>query len=118
MINEIRWLYIIELHRKGSGNIANSARYNLILGIAYFYSSRRFVAISAFKTAIVLKAEFPVEQQDMLMFFELTARHSIGMIDDQTFRERSLELENDNSVGAQSGFYLISVPLGLELWTR
>lgn len=99
LINEGKWREILFVHKKASGNVAASALYNLILGIANYYGGSRWDAISFLKTASKLKLELDEEMQMQLQYFDTVVKYSIGLIDDEEYNNKMLNLENSETVG-------------------
>lgn len=99
IINEGKWKEIIFVHKKASGNIASSAKYNLVLGIANYYSGNLIEALSFFKTASQLKTELTKDLKNHLRFFETTVKYSIGLLSDNDYNKKMQELENTENVG-------------------
>lgn len=99
LINEGRWNEILAAHKNATGNIATSARYNLILGIANYYGGSRWNAISFLKNASSLKAELNEEMQMQLQYFDNVVKYSIENIDEIEYNKNILELEKSETVG-------------------
>jgi hypothetical protein len=99
IINEGKWKEVIFLHKKGSGNLASTSKYNLVLGIANYYSGNLIEALSFFRTAINLKTELTEDLKNHLLFFETTVKYSIGLITDEEYEKKMQQLENADNVG-------------------
>ncbi len=99
LINEGKWKEIFLVHKKASGNVASSALYNLILGIANYYGGSRWDAISFLKAASMLKSELDKEMQMHLEYFDTVVKYSIGLINDDEYGNKMLNLENSDNIG-------------------
>lgn len=99
LINESKWKDIILVHKKASGNIASTAKYNLVLGIANYYSGNLIEALSFFNSASKLKTELTQDLNNHLLFFKITVKYSIGLLSDNDYNKKMQELENTNNVG-------------------
>lgn len=94
-----RWTEIIKMHGQATGAVANTAKYNLILGIANYHTGNLFESMSFFKNATKLKAELTPLLQNHLLFFDITARYSVGMLTEENYLLKMSELENHPSIG-------------------
>jgi hypothetical protein len=99
LINEGKWSEILLVHQKASGNVSISARYNLILGIANYYSGNRWDSISFLKKAGNIKSELDEEMQMHLSYFDTTVRYACGLITDEEYHKRILHLEKSETIG-------------------
>lgn len=97
IINEGNWKKIIFLHKKASGTIASTSKYNLVLGIANYYSGNLLEALSFFKTAINLKTR--LKTCKIIFFFEISVKFSIGLITVDEYEKRMQKLQNTDNVG-------------------
>ncbi|MDP1814569.1 MAG: DUF4365 domain-containing protein [Leadbetterella sp.] len=99
MINEGKWKDLIYVHKKASGNVASTSKYNLVLGIANYYCGNLMDALSFFKTATNLKSELTVDFTNHLLFFETTVKYSIGLISYEEYDRKMQQLESADNVG-------------------
>jgi hypothetical protein len=99
LVNEGRWNEILSLHRNASGNIATSAVYNLILGVANYYGGNRWQAISFLKSAHKLKSELDEELQMQLSFFDTLVKFSVGLINSEEYNKCLVNLEASPILG-------------------
>lgn len=99
IINEGKWKEVIYVHKKASGNVAISSKYNLILGIANYYSGNLMEALSFYRAATNLKSELSEDLRNHLLFFETTVKYSIGLITDEEYHKKMQQLENADNVG-------------------
>ncbi len=99
LINEARWKDVIALHKNGSQSIASTAKYNLLLGMAYYYNGNHVDALSFLKSAQRLRAELPADLSIHLEYFLISVRHSLGLATDQDYMKKIDELEGTDSVG-------------------
>jgi hypothetical protein len=99
LINEARWSEILEAHKSASGSVASSGMYNLILGIANYYSGNYSEALSFLKVANSLKDELAPDFNNHLSFFRSTVRYSMGLISNADYTDQIAELEDADNVG-------------------
>lgn len=99
LINEGRWREILSVHQKATGNVATTALYNLILGIANYYGGSRWDALSFLKKANNLKSELDEEVQMHLEYFDVTVRYSSGLISEEDYEGRINKIEKSKRVG-------------------
>lgn len=98
-INEGDWKTIISLHKGASGNVATTAKYNLIVGVAYYYNAKNLEALQHFKAALRLKSELSEELLYHLRYFEIAAKYSIGIISEDEYERTLDELEDKTNIG-------------------
>lgn len=99
IINEGKWKDIIFVHKNASGNVASTSKYNLVLGIANYYSGNLMDALSFFRTAMNLKSELTVDLTNHLIFFDTTVKYSIGLISYEEYERKMQQLESVDNVG-------------------
>jgi hypothetical protein len=99
LINEARWSEIITLHKRASGNVASSAKYNLVLGIAFYYNSHLIESLSFLNAASKQISELPDDLKKHLAFFENTVKYSIGILSQNQYSNKLQELEEDENIG-------------------
>ena len=99
LINEGKWREVILVHKNATGNVATSALYNLVLGIANYYNGNRSDAMTFFKAANRLKAELSEELRTHLTYFDMTVKYSIGIINQDDYNKKMKELENTDAIG-------------------
>lgn len=99
IINEGKWKDLISVHKKASGHIASTSKYNLVLGIANYYSGNLMDALSFFRTATNLKSELTVDLTNHLLFFNTTVKYLIGLISYEEYNRKMQHLESANNVG-------------------
>lgn len=120
LINEGKWKEVILVHKNGSGNIATTSKYNLILGVANYYSGNLIDSLSFFKSASKLRAELSQEFANHLAYFYTSVKSSLGLISDSEYQKQMDQLEDSDNVGlyiklekAKSNYYN-SLDKGLE----
>ena len=99
LINEGKWGQILAIHHKATGNVANTALYNLILGIANYYGGSRWEALSFLKKAYNLKSELDDELQMHLSYFDITVRYSSELISEEEYEKRIAKIEKSETLG-------------------
>lgn len=100
LINEGRWAEILNLHNKASGTIANTAKYNLIIGIAYYNSSELYSALKHFKKALSQTEALDVSLQNHLKYFTLSSKYILGIIEEPEFQKDIQILDRDPNLNS------------------
>lgn len=99
LINEGKWKEVILVHKKGSGNIASTSKYNLVLGVANYYNGNLIEALSFLKSAAKLQSELTAELANHLAYFYTSVKSSLGLITDSEYQKRMDELEGSDNIG-------------------
>lgn len=99
LINKGKWREILSVNQKATGNVATTALYNLILGIANYYAGGRWEALSFLKKANNLKSELNEEMQIHLAYFDITIRYSSELIDEEEYTKRISKIEKSETIG-------------------
>lgn len=98
LINEGKWKEVIIVHKNGSGNIATTSKYNLVLGVAYYYRGNLIDALSFFKAATKLKTELSAELENYLAYFYASTKNSLGLISNAAYQSQMNLLEDSDNV--------------------
>ncbi|WP_187270234.1 DUF4365 domain-containing protein [Pontibacter qinzhouensis] len=99
LINEGRWKDIIHVHQEASGNIGTTAKYNLVLGMANYYSGNLLSALSFFKHARLNSNQLPDYLIKYLTFFDTTVKYTLGMMRQEGYEQVIQTLEGDDELG-------------------
>lgn len=99
LINEGKWKEVIFVHKNGSGNIATTSKYNLVLGVAFYYSGDLIESLSFLKSATKLKSELSPELESHLAYFYAGTRNSLGLISETEYQNQMNLLEDSDNVG-------------------
>lgn len=99
LINEGKWNEILIVHKKASGNVASTAKYNLVLGIANYYYGHYFDALSYFKKANKLVSELSKELANHLYYFDTILKYSLNLISQDEYNVEMRKLEADKNIG-------------------
>ncbi|WP_035108569.1 DUF4365 domain-containing protein [Flavobacterium denitrificans] len=99
LINKAKWKSIIAYHKKASGNVASSALYNLILGMAHYYDGNMFDALKYFKDADRVKGELSIDMNNHLQYFYAAVRYFFGIILEDEFNKIMDRLEAEMNIG-------------------
>jgi len=98
LINEGRWKEILFVHKRASQNIASTATYNLILGLANYYTGNLLDALNFFKYANKLKDELSDELKCHLSYFDTSIKFYMGMISVEEYNNKITEIEKDPNI--------------------
>lgn len=113
IINGARSIDIIKIHERGSQQIATTAKYNMVVGIAYYYTGELIKSLSFIKTAIKLKSELTAELLEHLLLFDITLRFALGMISKEEYDTQLSALTNSDHIR-----YYIQIQKEIELYLR
>ncbi len=80
LINEARWTEVLSLHDCASQQVATTAKYNLVLGIANYYSGKLIDALRFLKSANQKSSELSDELSEHLKLLDTIVRYSLGII--------------------------------------
>jgi hypothetical protein len=90
IINESGWNDVLCLHLSGSQSIATTGKYNLVIGVAYYYSGDLFKALTHFRAAFNLQSELSVDLTEHLILYDTSTRFALGLISKDDY-EKKLE---------------------------
>lgn len=99
LIHQARWKDIITLHKKGSQTVASTGMYNLLLGIAYYYSGNMVDALSFLKSAQKMKADLLPEFVNLVEYFLISTKQSLGLSSNNEYKEKMDELQDADMLG-------------------
>lgn len=99
LINDGRWKDIIHVHQQASGGIATTAKYNLVLGMAHYYSGNFLNALTFFKHARLNSAPLPDYLTKYLTLFDTTVKYALGMVKKEGYEKVIQALEGDDELG-------------------
>ena len=99
LINEGRSKDLVLLSLKVSSNITSSL-YNAIVGIAYYYTSNLFDAISSFQKALRDKNVLSKELLEHIYFYDAITKYSIGYINQQEYFKILESLVGSKDIGS------------------
>lgn len=99
LINETQWKAIIAVHKNASPAVASTAKYNLVLGIAYYYHGEVLTALGFFKEARKCREELLPELREHLDYFEKSTRYALGLMSGETYTAQTAALEHTGSLG-------------------
>lgn len=88
MINESGWSDILRLHQSASQSIATTGKYNLVIGIAFYYSGDLFKALTYFKAAFNLESDLSVDLTEHLALYDTSTRYSLGLISKEEYQNK------------------------------
>lgn len=80
LINQSNWNKVIELHSKTTQSCKLSAKYNTIIGLAYYYKSDYLTSLKYLKDAMNYKQNLVIELQNHLIFIISSVKLLLFMI--------------------------------------
>lgn len=99
LVNKAQWKSVIAYHKRGSGNVAATSLYNLILGLAHYYDGNMYDSLKFLKDAERKKNDLSPDMKNHLMYFYAAVRYFFGMITEAGFEEIMSKLESEQSIG-------------------
>ena len=98
LINEGEWKQVLSIHKRASQNIATTAKYNFIIGLAHYYTGNLLDALNFFKYANKLKDELSDELKSHLSYFDTSIKFYMGMISVEEFENKITVIEKDSNI--------------------
>ncbi|NHN27267.1 DUF4365 domain-containing protein [Flavobacterium jejuense] len=98
LINQSNWNKVIELHSKTLHSSTFSAKYNMIVGLAYYYKSDYLTSLKYLKNAIREKANLVIELQNHLIFIISSIKLLLLMITKEEYDSTISNLEPDKHI--------------------
>lgn len=99
LVNNSKWKSVIVYHKKGSGNVAATPLYNLILGLAHYYDGNMYDSLKFLKDAERKKDDLSPDMKNHLIYFYAAVRYFFGMITEAGFEEIMSKLETEQNIG-------------------
>jgi hypothetical protein len=96
LINELRSAEVVKMHEKGSQQIATTAKYNMAVGIAYYYIGELVKSLDFIKAAIKRKEELSNDLLEHLMLFDISVRFALGLISKGDHNQRLSTLNSNH----------------------
>jgi hypothetical protein len=113
IINEARSIDVIKIHERGSQQIATTAKYNMVVGIAYYYTGELIKSLNFIKSAMKLKTALTPELLEHLQLFDITVRFALGMILKDEYESRLSTLASSDHIR-----YYVLIQKEKELYLR
>jgi hypothetical protein len=99
LVNEGQWTKIITVHKRASGSMATTAKYNLILGIANYYSANYLDALSFLRKASKNTEDLSKDLIEHGKYFQIVTEFTLGMISHDEYKQKIEPLESTDNVG-------------------
>lgn len=93
IINEGRSKEVVSLNEKVSNDIKSSL-YNLIVGIACYYTSNFYDALAHFRKSRKFKTELSQDYKQSLEYFDGVVKFSLGLLSEKDYKEKINQLKN------------------------
>lgn len=98
LINQSNWNTVIELHNKTIHSSRFSAKYNMIVGLAYYYKSDYLTSLKYLKDGIRDKENLVIELQNHLIFIMSSIKLLLFMIDKNEYDDIISKLPTDEHI--------------------
>lgn len=98
LINQSNWNKVIELHNKTIHNRKFSAKYNMIVGLAYYYTSDYLTSLKYLKDAIRDKQSLEIELQNHLIFIISSIKLLLFMITKEEYEKIISTIKPDKHI--------------------
>ncbi len=98
LIDEFRWSDVIKLHRMSTSIRDRSARYNLILGVSFYYAGEYFRAIVFFKEAFKQIDSLGEDFKEYLLFFYYGLQRVLNMVSEDEYQQLTGSFSKNSNV--------------------
>lgn len=98
LINQSNWNKVIELHSKTNQSCKFSAKYNMIVGLAYYYKSDYLTSLKYLKDAMRDKENLVIELQNHLVFIISSIKLLLFMITKEEYEKIISTIEPDKHI--------------------
>lgn len=98
IINQSDWSKVIDLHLKTSHSIKSSPKYNMAVGLAYYYLGKYISALNFFEQAFKNKVDLDTQLQNHLIYVESSVRFMLRMIDNTEYYDIINNIPQDNHI--------------------
>lgn len=98
LINQSNWNKVIELHNKTIHSSKFSAKYNMIVGLAYYYTSNYLTSLKYLKDAISDKQSLEIELQNHLIFIISSIKLLLFMITKEEYEKIISTIKPDKHI--------------------
>lgn len=98
LINQSNWNKVIELHNKTIHSSKFSAKYNMIVGLAYYYTSDYLTSLKYLKDAISDKQSLEIELQNHLIFIISSIKVLLFMITKEEYEKIISTIKPDKHI--------------------
>ncbi|WP_313093841.1 DUF4365 domain-containing protein [Chryseobacterium flavum] len=96
LIDNFRWTEVINLHNKSTVNSNKTPKYNLIIGMSYYYSGEYFKALDSFKESYKNIDSLDSSLKEYLLFFYYGLQRIMNIINEKDY-EKATENFKENS---------------------
>lgn len=98
LINQFNWNKVIELHSKTTQSCKFPAKYNTIIGLAYYYKSDYLTSLKYLKDAMNYKQNLVIELQNHLIFIISSVKLLLFMITKEEYDNIISNLVQDKHI--------------------
>jgi len=98
LINQSNWNKVIELHEKTVQSSKFTAKYNMIVGLAYYYTSDYLTSLKYLKDAISDKQSLEIELQNHLIFIFSSIKLLLFMITKEEYEKIISTIKPDKHI--------------------
>ncbi len=98
LINQSNWNKVIELHNKTIHSSKFSAKYNMIVGLAYYYTCDYLTSLKYLKDAISDKQSLEIELQNHLIFIISSIKLLLFMITKEEYEKIISTIKPDKHI--------------------
>ena len=98
LINQTNWNKVIDLHNKTSNSLLRAARYNMIVGLAYYYTGDYLSSLKFLKESQKEKNDLDLELQNHLTFITASVKLLFHMINEEEFKNIIAKLPPDKHI--------------------
>lgn len=95
LIDQCRWKDVIAMHRKGTAEKRVSVKYNLVVGVSFYYVGEYFKALDFLKEAYKNIIHLDPSLKDYLLFFYYGIQRIMNMISEEEFDQVTKSFEEN-----------------------
>lgn len=98
LTDKCRWDIVISLHEKSTVSSNKTPKYNLILGISYYYSGEYFRALEFFKEAYKKINLLDISLQEYLLYFYYGLQRILNIISEKDYDQITNSFEKNSTM--------------------
>lgn len=98
LVNQCEWNKVLALHSKTSNSMINSAKYNMIIGLANYYKGEYYTSLSFLKKGLKNRDELGLELQNHLIFINTSVKLLLNIINQDEYDLTTNSLPEDNHI--------------------
>ncbi len=98
LIDECRWTDVINLHKKSTSTHERSPKYNLVVGVSFYYAGEFFKAIDFLKESYKQLPLLEVYLKEYMLFFYYSLQRILNIISEEEFLKLSSSFSESSDI--------------------